>query len=60
MVCFKTLISVLLYISGDFVRIKMLSSDITVGFGYFKPTTFSLKRWGFVFTARLAIVAESE
>jgi len=43
--------SALLYSSGDFVRINMLLADIYVGFGYFKPTPFSLRRWVFVFTA---------
>ncbi|XP_052247356.1 uncharacterized protein LOC127855655 [Dreissena polymorpha] len=35
---------------GDFVKLKMFSSDMCVAFGYQKNGRFSFKKWGFIYT----------
>ncbi|KAH3715785.1 hypothetical protein DPMN_058498 [Dreissena polymorpha] len=36
--------------AGDFVKLKMFSSDMCVAFGYQKNGRFSFKKWGFIYT----------
>ena len=37
----------LIIFADDIVKQKLISSDGSMGFGWTRPTTFSLKKWGF-------------